>query len=155
MFKKSNKTVNIRTQIVSHSQKYKHGLYEGWRVLMRLSCSTQCYFRHFIANHCENVPAFNFFSLSVSSVAQSCLTLCNPMDCSMPGLPVHHQLLEFTQTMSIESMMPSNHLILCHPLLTHLHPFPASGSFQMSQFFASGGQRIGASTSVLPLNIHD
>ena len=33
-----------------------------------------------------------------SSVAQSCLTLCNPMDCSMPGLPVHHQLLEFTQT---------------------------------------------------------
>ena len=85
-------------------------------------------------------------------VAQSCLTLCNPMDCSMPGLPVHHQLLEFTQTMSIESMMPSNHLILCHPLLTHLHPFPASGSFQMSQFFASGGQRIGASTSVLPMN---
>ena len=40
-----------------------------------------------------------------------------PMDCSTPGLPVHHQLLEFTQLMSIESVMPSNHLILCHPLL--------------------------------------
>ena len=39
------------------------------------------------------------------------------MNCSTPGLPVHHQLLKFTQTMSIESVMPSNHLILCRPLL--------------------------------------
>ena len=39
------------------------------------------------------------------------------MDCNTPGLPVHHQLLEFTQTLFIESVMPSNHLILCHPLL--------------------------------------
>ena len=39
------------------------------------------------------------------------------MDCSTPDLPVHHQLLEFTQTMSIESVMQSNHLILCHPLI--------------------------------------
>ena len=38
------------------------------------------------------------FNIHFSSVAQSCLTLCDPMDCSMPGLPVHHQLLEFTQT---------------------------------------------------------
>ena len=54
---------------------------------------------------------------------------------------------------SIESVMPSNHLILCHPLQS----FPASGSFQMSQFFASGGQSIGvsASTSVLPMNTQD
>ena len=49
--------------------------------------------------------------------SQLCLTLCDPMDCSTPGLPVHHQLLEFTQTHVIESMMPSNHLILCCPLL--------------------------------------
>ena len=54
---------------------------------------------------------------SVSSVTQSCLTLYSPMDCSMPGLPVHHQLLEVTQLMSIESVMASNHLILCQPLL--------------------------------------
>ena len=52
-----------------------------------------------------------------SSVAQSCPTLCNPMNCSTPGLPVHHQLPEFPQTHSNESVMPSNHLILCHPLL--------------------------------------
>ena len=55
---------------------------------------------------------------SVRSVhSQSCLTLCDPMDCSMPGLPVHHQLPEFTQSQSIESVMLSNHLILCHLLL--------------------------------------
>ena len=56
--------------------------------------------------------------------------------------------------MSIESVMPSNHLILCYPLLPHLQSFSASGSFQMSQLFTSGGQRIGvpASTSVLPMN---
>ena len=54
--------------------------------------------------------------------------------------------------MSIESVMPSNHLILCHPFSSHLQSFPASGSFQMSKFFALGGQsiRVSASSSVLP-----
>ena len=58
--------------------------------------------------------------------------------------------------MSIKSVMPSNHLLLCHPLLL-LPSFPASGSFQMSQFFTSGGQsiRVSASASVLPMNIQD
>ena len=63
-------------------------------------------------------------SLQFSSVAQSCQTLCNPMDCSTPGLPVHHQLLEFTQTHVHESVMPSNHLILCCPLLLLPSIFP-------------------------------
>ena len=57
-----------------------------------------------------------------TSVTQSCPTLCDPMNHSTPGLPVHHQLLEFT---SIESVMPSSHLILCRPLLL-LPPIPAS-----------------------------
>ena len=56
-------------------------------------------------------------SVQFSSVAQSYPTLCDPMKCSTPGLPVHHQLPEFTQTQSIESVMPSSHLILCRPLL--------------------------------------
>ena len=56
-------------------------------------------------------------SVQFSSVAQLCLTLCNPMDCSTPGFPVHHHLLELLKLMSIELMMPSNHLILCCPLL--------------------------------------
>ena len=59
-----------------------------------------------------------------SSVAQSCLTLCDPMNRSTPGLPVHHQLQEFRLT-SIESVMPSSHLILFRPLLL-LPPIPPS-----------------------------
>ena len=54
-------------------------------------------------------------------MVQSCLSLCNPMDCSTPGFPVFHHLLELTQTPkkanTIESVIPSNHLILCRPLL--------------------------------------
>ena len=59
--------------------------------------------------------------------------------------------------MSIESVMPPNHLILCHPLLLCPQSFPASGSFQMSQLSASSGQSIGvsASTSVLPMSTQD
>ena len=60
-----------------------------------------------------------------SSVAQSCPTLHDPMNRSTPGLPVHHQLPEFTKLTSIESVMPSSHLILCRPLLL-LPPSPPS-----------------------------
>ena len=89
-----------------------------------------------------------------SSVAKSCPALCDHMDCSTPGLPVHHQSL--LKVMSIESVMPST-IILCRPLLLPPSIFPASGSFQMTQFFASGGQSFGvsASASVLPMNIQD
>ena len=90
-----------------------------------------------------------------TSVAQLCPTLCDPMNHSTPGLPVHHQLLEPTQThvhWVSDAIQPS------HPLSSScLQSFPASGSLQMSQLFASGGQSIGvsASTSVLPMNIQD
>ena len=62
---------------------------------------------------------------SVRSVTQSCLTLCNPMDRNKPGLPVHHRLLEPTQTHIHESMMSSSHLILCRPLLLLSSIFPS------------------------------
>ena len=52
-----------------------------------------------------------------SSVTQSCLVLCDPMDCSTSGLPVHPNSWSLLKLMSIELVMPSNHLILCHPLL--------------------------------------
>ena len=65
------------------------------------------------------------FIFQFSSVAQLCPTLCDPMNCSTPGLPVHHQLPEFTQLMSIESVIPSNHLILCCPLLLLPSIFPS------------------------------
>ena len=64
-------------------------------------------------------------SVQLSSVAQSCPTLCDPMNRSTPGLPVHHQLPQFTQTQSIESVMPSSHLILCRPLLLPPSIFPS------------------------------
>ena len=57
-----------------------------------------------------------------SSVAQSCLTLCDPMNRSLQGLPFHHQLPESTQTHVYESVMPSNRLILCRPLLLLCRP---------------------------------
>ena len=72
-------------------------------------------------------------TLQFSSVAQSCLTLCNPMDCSTPGFPVHHQLLELTQT-HVHPIISSSVV----PFSSCLQYFPASGSFQMSQLFASG-----------------
>ena len=73
------------------------------------------------------------------------------MDCSMPGFPVLHYLPEFAQThvLWIDDAIQSS-----HPLFSScLQSFPASGSFPMSPFFASGGQSIGALASVLPMNI--
>ena len=64
-----------------------------------------------------------------SSVTQSCLTLCDPRDCSTPGLPVHHNSQSLLKLMSIESIMPSNHLILCHPLLLPPSIFPSTRIF--------------------------
>ena len=60
-----------------------------------------------------------------SPVAQSCLILCDPMDCSTPGLLVHHHSQSSLKLMSIESVMPSNHLILCRPLLRLPSIFPS------------------------------
>ena len=57
------------------------------------------------------------YSVQFSSVAQSCPTLCDPMNCSTLGFPVHHHLLEFTQTQVHRVGMPSSHLVLCRPLL--------------------------------------
>ena len=67
----------------------------------------------------------NTSSVQFSSVTQSCPTLCDPMNCNTPGLPVHHQLPESTQIHVIVLAMPSNHLILCHPLLLLPSIFPS------------------------------
>ena len=74
---------------------------------------------------------FNLYAEQVqfSSVAQSCLTLCNPMDCSTPGLPVHHQSQRLLKLVSVESVIPSNHLILCLPLLLPPSIFPSTRVF--------------------------
>ena len=85
-------------------------------------------FKHFIS---YLIPEYSrnredtFYHLQFSSVAQLCLTLCDPMDCSMPSFPVHHQLRSLLKLMPIESVMPSNHLILYHPLLLPPSVFPS------------------------------
>ena len=124
-----------------------------------------CHILHLFCGSVNNVIMviiylfiFTTLSFQFNSVTQSCLTLCNPVNCSMPGLPVHHQLPEFTQTYPPLSQW-------CHPTISSSvipfsschQSFPASGSFQMSQLFASGGQRTGvsASISVLPMNTQD
>ena len=81
--------------------------------------------------------------------------------CAIPRTAARQASLSFTISLSllrfmpIESVMLSNHLILCHPLLFCLQSFPESGSFPVSQFFESGDQNIGASAlaSVLPMSI--
>ena len=90
------------------------------------------------------------------SVTQSCPTLCDPMDCSTPGLPVLHCLPEFAQIHVHwvgDAIQPSHPLLPLSPLALNLSQH--QGLFWTSQFFASGGQSIGASTSesVPPMNI--
>ena len=97
---------------------------------------------------------FQFSSIQLLSHVQLFLT---------PWIAAHQASLSITNSwsslkpMSIEWVMPSNHLILCRPLLLLPSIFPSIRSFQMSQFFASGGESIGvsASASVLPKNIQD
>ena len=84
-----------------------------------------------------------------SSVAQSCPTLCDAMDCSMPGLPVHHQFPEFTH----ESVVPSNHLILCHPLLLPPSIFPSIRVFSDESVLRIRGPKYWSfSFSISPSN---
>ena len=95
---------------------------------------------------------------SFSSVTQLCPTLCEPMDCSTPGFPVHHQLLELTQThvhQVSDAIQPSHPLSSPSPSALSLSQH--QGVFQWVSFFASGGQSIGvsASASVLLVNIQD
>ena len=72
-----------------------------------------------------SLPTHHLSSVQFSLVAQSCLTLCDPMNYRTPGFPVLHHLPELAQTHTIESMMPSNHLILCHPFLLLPSIFPS------------------------------
>ena len=79
----------------------------------------------------------NPFTLQFSSVAQPCPTLCDPMDCSTPGFPVHHQLPELLKLMSIEWVMPSSHFILSHPLLLLPSVFPSIRVFSIDSVLHS------------------
>ena len=96
----------------------------------------------------------NINNLQFHSLAQSCPTLHDPLDCSTPGFTVHHQLPEIQVHQVGDAIQPSYPVI---PFSSHLQSPPGSGCFLLSQFFASGGQSIGASSlaSVCPMNIQD
>ena len=103
----------------------------------------------------HSIPSVFFSSVQFSSVTQSCPTLCNPMNHSTPGLPVHHKLPQFTQThvhQVSDAIQPS------HPLSSPSPPAPNPSqhqSFPMSQLFAWGGQstRVSALASFLPKKV--
>ena len=99
-------------------------------------------------------------STGISSVTHSYLTLCGPMDCSTPGFPVHHQLLSLLKLISIKSVMLSNHLILCHPLLFQPSIFPIIRVFSNESVLCIRWTKYWSFTgrtdaSVLPVNIQD
>ena len=123
----------------------------GPRDWTQVSCTTDGFFT-------SVPPGKPSYDIRFSSVAQSCPTLCDPMNHSMPGLSVHHQLPEFTQPHVHgvgDAIQPS------HPLSSPSPPapqfLPASESLPMSQLFAWGGQSTGVSalSSFLPKNIQD
>ena len=90
-----------------------------------------------------------------SWVAQSCLTLCSPMDCSTPGLPVHHHLLESNpNSCPLSRWRHPTISFSVLPFSSRLQSFPASGSFQMSQFFTSWPKYWSFNFSISPSNEH-
>ena len=96
----------------------------GWILRYRIAESKVCAFGILLDS-----GEFSFIRMLLIhllfSVSQSCLTLCDPMDCSTPGFPVPHHLPELSQTHAFELVLPSNYLILCHPLLLLLSIFPS------------------------------
>jgi len=126
--------VNVQCCLVSTVQQSDSVVCVYICVCMHVYISVRAYKTHM--NFLANLK----YVYQFSSV-QSCLTLCDPMDCSTPGLPVHHQLPEFTQTHVRwvgDAIQPSHALSSPSPPAFNL--FSVSGSIQMSQFFASGGQ---------------
>ena len=107
---------------------------------------------------CSLLIQYFTYSVQLSSVQTlSHVWLCDPMDCRTTGLPVHHQLPEFTQTHDHWDSDAIQLSILCHPLCLSHSIFPSIGSFFSQKVPCISGQNIGTSalTSVLPMNTQD
>ena len=102
---------------------------------------------------CLNWHLHNLRCVCCYLVAKSCLTLCNPLDCSMLGFPVLHYLLEWAQTCPLSRWCHPTILSSVTPFSCCPHSFPASGSFPMRWLFSSGSQSIAALASVLPMSM--
>jgi len=98
----------------------------SWILILTSVCGIDC--GHFLLHSLTSFYLFSISSVQFSSVTQSCWTLCNPMNHSTPGLPVHHQLSEFTQTHVHwvgDAIQPS------HPLLSPSPPAPIPPSIRV------------------------
>ena len=128
------------------------------RLSMQKWTQWSCSWGKNINHYTSYVFGYNLLGIVVIAVVQllSCTWLfttpCPATHQASPSFTISWSLLKLT---SIESVMPSNHLILCCLLCSCPQSFPASGSFPRSQLFISEGQSIGASASVLPMNIQD
>ena len=125
----------------------------GERYIRGLKCIGKVLFPNSINGYVDVSSIFFFSSVQLLSRVK----LCDSMDCRTPGLPVHHQLPDFTQT---HIHWVSDAIQPCHPFIPFsscLQSFSASVSFPVSQFFTSGGQSIGVSDSapVFPKTIQD
>ena len=99
-----------------------------------------------------------YISLSISSLTQSCLTFCNPMNCSTPGLPVHHQLPESTQTPVhhvSDAIQPSHPLSSPSPPALNISQHQCLFKWVSSSHQVAQVTGVSASTSVLPMNTQD
>ena len=128
-----------------------HGVAKSWT---RLSNSVQ-FNRTVVSNSLKSYQAAHLRFMHLMFCV--CPTLCNPMDCSTPGFPVLHHLLEFAQTHWVSDAIQPSHPPSSRSPSALTQSFPSSGSFQMSQLFTWGGQSIGVSASVsfLPMNTQD
>ena len=127
-----------------------------WKNLSRISIIS----KHLGKFYNKHIWVWSFLEYSVqfSSVQSlSCVQLCSPWTAASQASLSITNSQNLLKLMSTESVMPSNQLILCRPLLLPPLIFPSTRSFQMSQFFSSGGQSIGvsASASVIPMNAQD
>ena len=129
---------------------------------MIFSITTIQFYNIFIPPQKRNpIPISSHFPFLISTSSVQSLSRVRLF--ATPWTAAHQASLSLTNSwsllklMPIELVMPSNHFILCCPLLLPPSSFPASGSFQMSQLFTSCGQRtrVSASASVLPMNIQD
>ena len=112
-------------------------------------------YNHLLSNNTLCLTSTLLVLACYCSVSKLCPTLHDPLDCSLPGLPVPHHVLKTAQ---VHVHCISDAIQLSHPLsLSSPSALNISGSFPMSHLFTSGGQSIGtsASASVLPINIED
>ena len=157
-----NKTGDLRTRLVLGGKGSM--CYEGGAPRTRgrpspISCFRLPQQMSTALGACGTWVVFTGVSLSFVSFSSvqslSRVWLCSPMDCSMPGLPVHHQLPELTQTHVQELVLPSNHLILCHPLLFLPSIFPSVRVFSNESVLPiKWPQDWSFSFSISPLNGH-